>query len=419
MALGAIIILGAYQAKVSQDARIYGDKVEIWGTLDPVVFSTLRLEIIDDIESFNVVSYRQISQRNFEDTLVNAIAEGRGPDVIVLPSDEIVRYRSKLVALPYETIPLRTYKDRYVDGAEIFTFPEGVYATPFAVDPLMLYWNRDLYSSAGLAKAPSTWEEMVNLVVPALTSVDNRRNILQSAIAFGEYRNLTNPKAVLMTLAMQSGSRLVYLEDDGYSVSLDKHVDATNVERPFQRSMEFFTDFSNSNSALYTWNRVQQNDKNAFLSGDLATYFGFGSEYTDLAEKNPNLNFDVAMMPQGSTATVKRTYGNFYGFAIPKSTDNLNGSYQAILTLSGSTYGDRLVERLGMVSPRRDVLAEGSLDPAIQASISSALVARGWLDPSPERTDAILLDMVDRVVSNRERIEKAVTDAIGLISREF
>ena len=419
LGIGSLIMLGAYQASVSKDSKIYGDQVVIWGTFGQQEMVALFQDVRENNKAFEVVQYREFNKDTFESELVNAIAEGRGPDLIMMSSEQMVTLRPKMLALPYETLPLRTIKDLYVDGVEIFTFPAGTYAIPFAVDPLVLYWNRDLFASNGLAEAPATWEEVVNLVVPNITVVDDRHNIIQSALAFGEYRNLVNPKAILLTLAMQSGSQMIYLNGGSYEVGLDRHVEIASKKRPLQLAMEFFTDFSNANSQLYTWNRVQQNDKNAFLAGELAMYFGLASEYRDISNKNPNLNFDVAPMPQGSTATIKRTYGNFYGFAIPKASYNPDGAYQAVLTLTSPEFAAKLASQYTMISPRRDVIAQGDLDPVIQGAMNASLIARGWLDPSAEQTDAILQEMVENVVSNRERINQAVGDTLKRIERVF
>ena len=418
-AIGALILLGAYQAKVSQEKKVYGNSVEVWGTFEAYKVMDEFAVITKDDKQFGIVRYKQIDEANFEDTLVNAIAEGNSPDLIILPSSKLVSLRSKLVAVPYETYPLRTLKDTYIDGVEIFTFPEGLYAIPLAVDPLVQYWNRDLYASAGLAKAASTWEELVNLVVPSLVVRDTTRTLLQNAVAFGEYRNLTNPKAIILAMTLQSGSKMVYLENGEIKVGLNSAVQAGQGRSPLEVSVDFFTGFSNSNSPLYTWNRAQQNDKNAFLAGDLATYFGFISEYEDITRKNPNLNFDVSPIPQGSTATIKRTYGEFYGLAIPKAAKNSQGAYAAALTMVRPAYAAEFAERLGLIAPRRDVIAAGNTNPIIQTALSAALIARGWLDPNPVASDEIFLEMIEDVVSNRTRADGAARVADERLLREF
>lgn len=419
MAIGAVILLGAYQASVSGQSKLYGQSVLVWGTFPKSVIVGVFSDITQDEKAFEAVAYEAFEEESFASELVNAIAEGRGPDLIVLNSEQMVELRPKLIAIPYETLPLRSFKDTFVDGAEIFTFPEGTYAVPMGVDPLLLYWNRDLFAASSLAQAPATWEEVVNLVVPNLVNIDNRRTIIQSAIALGEYRNLENAKAILMSLMMQTGSRLVSIDEDRYQVALDQHVVADTRTKPLEAALEFFTDFSNANSPLYTWNRSQQNDKNAFLAGELAMYFGLASEYKDIVGKNPNLNFDAALMPQGSAATIKRTYGTFYGYAIPQSALNSAGAYLVAQKLSSYDYSQVIAEEVGLVTPRRDLIALGVADPVKQTAMNAALIARGWLDPDRLATDPIFADMIEGIVSNRQRISEAVSVAVGRISREF
>ena len=90
---------------------------------------------------------------------------------------------------------------------------------------------------------------------------------------------------------------MVTESNNRYVVELNKSVVANSLP-PFETSVQFFTNFSNANNQLYSWNRQQQLDRNAFTGGDLAMYFGFGSEAAALLKQNPNLNFDMAPMPQ-------------------------------------------------------------------------------------------------------------------------
>jgi ABC-type glycerol-3-phosphate transport system substrate-binding protein len=71
--------------------------------------------------------------------------------------------------------------------------------------------------------------------------------------------------------------------------------------------------------------------KSLFLSGSLATYFGFASEYYDLKNKNPNLDFDVAPLPQAKGERRAATYGKMYGFSIVHTTPNPAVTYNVSL----------------------------------------------------------------------------------------
>lgn len=418
LAVAGFILLGMYESARNEEEAKYGSSVVIWGTLDEGVFREIFRQINDDDEAFRVVSYTQIDERSFDTQFVNALAEGSGPDMIVLPADKLVMHRSKLMAMSYENFPVREFQTTFVDGAEIFARPNGLYAVPFAVDPLMVYWNEDLFASNGLAQAPSTWEDIVGQVVPRLTIRDTNRNVLQSGIAFGEFRNVAYAKEVLLTLALQSGSRMVQETDNRYEVQLNTPIN-DGARAPFSSTLQFYTDFSNANSPLYSWNRAQPLDENAFIAGDLAMYFAPASVYDDIARKNPNLNFNIASVPQGAQATAKRTYGEFYGFAIPAASANKQGAARVAFLLSSLPYNEVLTYELSMASPRRDLIALGDPEPQRQAMLESTLIARSWLDPHPQESTDTFMQMVEDVVSNRTRILEAVNDAISRLQLAF
>lgn len=418
LAILSIFLVKIYKPTTTVSDWFYGERVVVWGSVDTNIFKNIQNQIKSVDPEFDSIEYYYVDPREFDNELVNAIAEGRSPDLIFLRSDALVKHRAKLLPIPYDSLPLRDFKDTYVDAGEIFALPEGIYALPFMIDPLVMYWNRDLLATAGFAQPPTTWESVVANYVPALTTKDNSRNILQSAIAFGEYRNVKNAKDMIMALAMQSGSSLVTVNERGYSVDLDK-AQASGERPPLTASVEFYTDFSNANSPLYTWNRAQPVDENAFVSEDLAIYFGKGSEAENIAGKNPNLNFDVAMIPQGAAATVKRTSADVYGLAIPRGAFNAQGAYAAARTLSSAENSRLFAQAIGMSSAHRSVINEGDSNPLRQVILRSALVSRSWLDPEVTKSNAIFQALVEDVVSSRNRVSSAVSDAVRKLSFEY
>lgn len=414
----ALIFLGNYQASPSAEDIAYGNEVVIWGTLSAEAFDLVFRNISQEEKAFGAVQYFEVDEKEFDDQLINAIAEGRSPDMVVLSADNLVKHRAKLLAIPYESLSQRDFRTLYVDGAEIFMLKDGVYAIPFAVDPLMLYWNRDIFASAGVAQAPVSWEEVAATIVPRITKRDLNRNIIQSALAFGEVRNILHAKEVLALLALQSGSKMVTENDRGYVVELNVST-VQGTRAPLEAALQFYTDFSNSNSPVYSWNRGMALDKNMFISGDLAMYFGYGSEAQNIDSKNPNLNFDMTAVPQGGAATALRTYGNFYGFAIPRAAANANGAFAAAQTIASAKYADEITRALNLAPVRRDLIARGDSGAYRSSMLQSALVARSWLDPDPEESNGIFMQMVEDVVSNRERVGTAVSDAINRLILEY
>lgn len=392
--------------------------VEIWGTLPDDAFNTVMAPIIKANPAYRSIQYKEMSRDTFDSEVLNALAENRGPDLLLLPHEELVSYRSKIQPIPYDNFPARDFKNLYVDGAEIWAMSDGVYGYPIAIDPLVMYWNRDILSSKNVLSAPRTWESIVNDIVPSFVERDFNRNITLSPLAFGEYRNVTNAGLILSMLTIQGGSSLVSEGSDGrYIMSLNQTPDRSRM--PLEAAVTFYTNFASPSNPLYSWNRARPNDRDAFLSEDLILYFGKGSEARSLAAQNPNLNFDIAEVPQGAAATVRRTYGTFYGLSLLKSSKNKSGSYLAMQLIGGADFSKSMADYLGMAPAHRSSLAAGSSDTYGRIIYTTAVVARGWLSPSSRAVDTVFTQMVEDILANRTRPGEAAQDAVGRMSQEY
>ncbi len=416
MGLLALVLLSTYKPPASEEGVVLGT-VTVWGTVDSSAFYQMIRPLYETNESYRGIKYIQKDPRNFDNEVLNALAEDTGPDLFFLPHEQLVAYRSKLQPIPYESFPKTDFQARYIDGADVFALNDGIYAFPVAVDPLMLYWNKDILSTYNFLVPPKTWESMVNEYVPTLVNRDFNRTIIRSPLAFGEYRNVTNAFSVLSMLLIQGGSALVTETPENYVLQLDNMREGTG--NPFVNAVSFYTNFANSNNPLYTWNRTKPNDKQEFLGETLVFYFGKGSEAKGLAKLNPNLNFGIAEVPQGATASNRRTYGSFYGFAVLRSTKNQAGAYIVMSELSSSVNAKSLADALGMAPVHRSTLMAGSNDAYGRMIYTSAIVARGWLSPSPSKTEAIFTEMVEDVLANRANSSEAVGDATGRLQIEY
>ena len=326
LALGALAMLALYKPANKVEEAALGNSVVIWGTVPAAAFMAVLRPLTDAQPAYRVVQYIEKDARTFDSEVLNALAENRGPDIIFLPSEKLVQYRSKIQALPEASFPIRDFRNLYIDGAEIFALRDGIYAYPIAIDPLVMYYNRDLMRTKNIINPPRTWEELMGQI-NTLVERDYSRNIIRSPLAFGEYRNVQNGFGVLSMLLLQGGSSLVTEDDGQYKLQLNQTASDGGV--PMERALTFYTNFASPVNPLYSWNRALPLDHDAFLAENLVLYFGKGSEATSLSIQNPNLNFDVAEVPQGAQATVRRTYASFYGLALLKSSTNKNSQSKA------------------------------------------------------------------------------------------
>lgn len=400
------IMFATYRSTNKTDMNI---SITVWGTLSGDAFSSFVSKFFTDNELKYNVKYVERNATTFDQDLVEALASGTGPDAIILPTDLIIRYSNKVYTIPYAVMPELTFKETFIQEGELFLNDSGIMALPFSVDPLVMYWNRDIFNNSSVTKPPVSWAEISSLV-PKMTKKDPSQNILASTVALGEFRNVQNAKDILSALIIQAGGSIVDIDSGGSFVStLAEDFDLNTV--PAEAALQFFTNFSNPSKKDYSWNRSLSNSRDVFANGDLAMYFGFASEYMTIKNKNPNLNFDVALLPQISGAKTYSTFGNMLGFAILKSSKNPAGAYTVLSTLTGKsafTYWDSI---FNVPSARRDVLT--TIDKSAVKTVfnKAAIMSKGWLDPSRSQSSMIFQEMVESYTTGRESLDGAISTA--------
>ena len=401
LAVFAVAIVAAVVVLAITKSSSHGSgmPVVIWGSIPQRSFSSALAQLTQGSNGLKI-NYVEKRADTFDQDIVEALASGTGPDAVLLPQDLIGRYRDKVLPLSFATMPLPTFKTTFVQEGELFLDQNGILALPFSLDPLVMYWNRDMLSNAGIARPPQSWDEFITLV-PKLTTVDRNFNILKSGVALGEYRNITNAKDIIAALLLQTGNPITTLTSQGIAVSLVASLSSIGA-------INFYTDFSNPVKPDYSWNRALPNSLDMFTAGDLAFYFGFVSEISNIRDKNPNLNFDVTYFPEPKGAPVAITLGKMQGLAVLKNSRNSKDAFEAILAISGSGPLGLFAQSTGLPPVRRDMLSINPADPYQSIFYNSAIRARGWLDPNPAASGNVFRDMIESITGGALEAGRAI-----------
>ncbi len=381
--------------------------LSLWGTLPKEEMAAFINALKEAREEFSQLSYTEWPPDHYYEAVVDALAAGRGPDVILIDNANLIAQAEKLYPLPYESFDERKYRSSYIEATEVFLRPDGILAFPFSVDPLVMYWNRDLFAAAGIANPPRYWDELVD-EVPKLAVVTESQQVRQAAVAMGTYDNVTNAKAILSLLWLQAGVPISQWRPDGslrvVFESRSGKGDAANA------AVRFYTAFADPLKAVYTWNPSLPSSRDMFVAGDLAIYFGFASEFRSLQEANPNLNFDVAMVPQPRSARRPITYARVIGFAVPKASPSIGNAFRAIFGLTDEA-ALRIWNDISSLPPvHRTLLAEQPTDAVGRVWYYAALNSRSWLEPDPRQTDALFRRMIEDIASGRRSASEALRD---------
>lgn len=384
--------------------------VLIWGTVEKESMESLLQSLRTEDARFREVTYVQKDPRTYSSEFVDALAAGRGPDLFILPEENLYDHRDKIFFIPFEAYSERQFKDAYAEAGEVYLAPAGIAGIPLTIDPLVMYWNRDIFADAAIAQPPRYWDEFFTNVVPKITQRDQSSNILRSFIAFGEYRNVTHAKDILSALMLQTGNPIVFKNETGQVRSVLSNT-FDQAEPPAEAALRFYTQFSNPTKAVYSWNRSLPDARQSFLAGDLALYFGFASEYEKLRQANPNLNFDVAVMPFSRDTTRRATLGHVLALSIPRGSLNPLGAMETALALGSTARVQELASYLQIPPARRDLLSAPPNDSVQEIFYQSAIIARAWLDPNDAATEGVFQRMIEGYVSGRLRLNQAVQTA--------
>lgn len=383
----------------------------IWGTVPESDFNEM-VRLVNSVKPEVNVTYEQKSPERFREEFVNALAEGNGPDIVLLDDDLLYSEKGKLMVIPYTTYDQRTFSDTFLNAGEHFINSEGIVGVPLSTDPIVMYYNRRSLATAGIAEPPKLWTEL-NEMIPKLVSINETKGIVKAAVALGESRNITNAKEILVSMMMQAGNSVTVYDDklQTYKSVLDNPgTDPTSPSSPAESVLRFYTTFSNPADELYTWSRSMPTSKQAFLAGDLAIYFGYASELNELRRENPNLDFDVAQIPQNS-ASYNVTYGKITAFSIVKRPKNAQEAFDVIMKLTSQSSQKYWTEVTGLPPVRKDLLTAPMDDKFASVFYKSAIQSRTWFDPDPSYSSVIFQDMVESITTGLTSPGDAVTTA--------
>ncbi|MEK7567151.1 MAG: extracellular solute-binding protein [Patescibacteria group bacterium] len=378
-------------------------QISFWGTIPGATLAPVLSDFGQRFRNIKV-DYREIDSKIYIDELVQALASGQGPDVFILPQDQILKQKDILHFLDSGAYSLRVFKDNFADLAELYVQPEGITALPIQIDPLVLYWNRDLFRNAGQALPPKTWDEFLSSA--KTLTIKSGQKITQSGAAMGDFTNIKNAKDILALLMIQDGNKIVDPE-----TLKPVFAERTAALSPAEVALLFFTSFSNPLKENYSWNRAQPEAIEAFGAGRLAMYLGFASDIEKISALNPHLNLAVGIVPQIKGGKLNATYGRSLALAISKQSQNKATALTFIYELTGLESQSLLAKNSFLAPSLRDLLAQKQERPEFGVFYESAIKSLGWLDPEPAETLAIWKEMAESVASGAKRINQATLDA--------
>jgi multiple sugar transport system substrate-binding protein len=411
--------------------------LEYWRVFDgPDAFKEI-IENYNKVHPFITIKYKKLRYEEYEEELLNALAEDRGPDMFSIHNTWIKKYENKIEPLPEQitmaypvekgsikksvipelrtkrTINPKQLKDVFVDvvSHDVVFDDNKIYGLPMYVDTLALYYNRDLLNNAGIATIPKYWNSEFQQSVKKLTKHDNRYGIIQSGVSLGASDNIERYSDILSLLMMQNGA--IMLNDNN---QVQFHAIPPTMENddynPGLEALRFYTDFSNPTKEVYSWNEDLNSSMEMFISGNLALTFSYSYSLEDIENRAPKLNFSVAKMPQIEGNSMDINFANYWVEVVSKKSDYTEEAWDFIHFATNQEQVTNYLDNTNKPTAIRSVISEQELEnPELSIFANQTLTAKSWYQgKNPQAMEKIMGDMIDSVVNK----ESALAEAINL-----
>lgn len=369
---------------------------------------------------YATVTYVQKQPDNWRQQLVEAWALGTGPDVFVIPNQQVKQYQQFLVAAPVST-PSYTYtktktlgikedtkitktmvagptptsiRQEYIDTVLQDAIIGGqVYGLPISVESLVLFSNRDMLNRASIPFAATTWDEFIK-EIPKLTLLDSQNHLVQSGAALGTSTNVNHSEDILALLMLQNGVNIV--DSAGTTVLLNQKATAAS------QALSFYTDFANQAKSIYSWNADQDQALNAFAAGKVAYFIGYPSDDATIKSRSTGINYDISAVPQVNTQKPVNI-ANYKIFAVSKSAKEPLTTWNFVQYLTGREGATLILNKSLQTPARKDLIAAllASNDQVVQVKNSQALTAVSWYRGTNEdKARTLIREAITKVNTN-------------------
>lgn len=382
--------------------------LEIWGVGDEAgIWSDISKSYQQIARNIKVNYTGFPSLENFDRQLLEALSERRGPDLFIIPNSWIYAYRGKLFS-SYPTLVSSTQvKNSFPEAvSEDVVFDGNVMALPTSFDALVLLYNKSSLDARGVVFAPRTWEDFLSSTLK-LKEVDDKKQVLFSAAAFGGARNISHLSDILGVLFLQGGSPL-FIKDKNEA----------DFDSSAERALSFYLQFSDPVSPYYTWNEGFPLSLESMASEKTAMALGYFSSLSYLKEKNPFLRVEAAPLPQLSF-TSPITIASYPVLAVSAQAPYpyVAWHFARFLTMDSATNSNYL-ERSGKLPALRSAINSG-MGGEHDAFLRSFLYAKTWRRPAPLQVDKIFEKTVTDVLSGKAGVSASLRSAKEEINKLY
>ncbi len=379
------------------------------------------------------IEYKKFRYEEYENELLNAWAEDRGPDIFAISNTWVKKYQTKITPMPAEitmayilkvdglenkttaelktvkSLTLKDLKNNFADVvySDVVLDDNKIYGLPLSVDTLALYYNRDLLNSAGIANAPAYWNKEFQQAVKKLTKQDPKIGLIQSGVALGTSKNINRSGDILSVLMMQNGAIMT----DGNQITFQNVPPTMSNYNPGLEALRFYTDFANPNKEVYSWNNDLPNALEAFTSGSLAMFFGYSFNIEQIRAQAPKLNFGIAKLPQIEGNSLQINFANYWVETVSKKSKYPNEAWDFIQFLTKEENAKIYLSKTKKPTALKSLINTQKDDEDLGVFAEQILSAKSWYHgKSIADAESAISEMIDAALNSYDKLLEILID---------
>ncbi|WP_278102807.1 ABC transporter substrate-binding protein [Microbacterium proteolyticum] len=221
-----------------------------------------------------------------DDTLLPSLSSKQGPDIVAMPAERLPVYADKGAFADlsdfYGSSDSNT-ADLVSQAKDMVTVQGTPYGVPTGFVPLAMFYNKALFSAAGITAAPTTWDEWVADAKKLTIDENSDGTPEQYGVAIPDHATVAN--GLWPSLFLSGGGDIV---EGGTTAVIDSPQNAA--------TLKFWTDAITQDKISPTGLDGIAADK-LFSSGKAAMHVG-GPWMASIAKDN-NIDYGIAAIPAG------------------------------------------------------------------------------------------------------------------------
>jgi ABC-type glycerol-3-phosphate transport system substrate-binding protein len=212
---------------------------------------------------------------------------------------------------------------------------------------------------------------------------------------------------ILYLFMLQKGA--VPFSVDGRQPDFDNTTQQNGqTDNPGLDGLQYYTSFANPASPNYNWNARSDYSTDAFTNGRAAFLISYSYTAATIRAKNPNLNFDVAPVPQPNLTQPSVNFANYWGEVVNKQSKAPNTAWSFLTFLTSQSSLDQYYTKDKEPSSRLDLISLQAEDPDIGVFATANLTAKSFYKPDQVKMDDIFGQMIDNVILSGMQPQQAL-----------